>query len=110
MTEYAQGATGDAAPLATIAGADTGLDGPFGMAVDASGDLFVADYASNSVTEYAPGATGDAAPLATIAGADTGIDGPLGMALDATGDLFVANFTGNSVTGTPGGHLRAAQS
>jgi sugar lactone lactonase YvrE len=98
VTEYAQGATGDAAPLATISGSSTGIDGPFGIAVDASGDLFVADYASNSVTEYAPGATGNIAPAATISGSSTGIDGPLGLALDASGDLFVANFLGNSVT------------
>jgi sugar lactone lactonase YvrE len=98
VIEYAQGATGDAAPVATISGSSTGFDGSFGIAVDASGELFVANYGSNSVTEYAPGATGDVAPAATISGSSTGLDGPLGVAVDASGDLFVANFLGNSVT------------
>jgi sugar lactone lactonase YvrE len=97
VTEYAQGATGDAAPLATISGSSTGLASAGGLAVDVSGDLFVANYDSNSVTEYAPGANGNIAPVADISGASTGLDGPLGLALDASGDLFVANFLSNSV-------------
>jgi Fibronectin type III domain/SMP-30/Gluconolactonase/LRE-like region len=99
VTEYAEGANGDAAPVATISGADTGLDGSYGVAVNASGDTFVANYANNSVTEYAPGANGDAAPVATISGSNTGIDGsPTGVAVDASGDLFVASEGNDSVT------------
>ena len=68
MTEYAKGATGNAAPVATIAGANTGLDSPQGLALDRDGNLFLANSHGNSVTAYAKGATGNAAPFATISG------------------------------------------
>ncbi len=98
VTEYAQGATGKAAPVATISGASTGIDTPGGMAVDALGNLFVANQGNNSVTEYPPGATGDIAPVATISGASTGINSPIWVAVTPT---FVPG-TPTGVTATPG--------
>jgi DNA-binding beta-propeller fold protein YncE len=44
VTVYAQSANGNVAPLRTIAGAATGLDAPFGVAVDTvNNELFVAN-------------------------------------------------------------------
>jgi hypothetical protein len=76
VTEYAPGAHGNATPIATITGPNTGLDAPVGLAVNASGDLFVANADGNTVTEYAPGAHGNAAPIATISGPNTGLRQP----------------------------------
>jgi len=62
---------------------------PSGIAVDASGNTYVADPSSNAVYEYAPGST--------VAGASigSGLSAPAGVAIDANGDVFVAD-TGNS--------------
>lgn len=89
VTEYAQGATGDAAPIAYIGGADTGLNAPVGLAVGKDGQLYVAN--STSITEYADGANGDAAPVNTITGPDTGLHYAAGIALAPSGNLFVTD-------------------
>ena len=60
-------------------GASTGLNGPTGIALDAAGNLYVANTLGNSITVYAPGASGDAAPVATISGGHTGLNGPIGI-------------------------------
>jgi hypothetical protein len=100
VTEYAEGAAGNAAPVALIAGPATGLSGPAGVAVDSAGRLFVtnAGFGGDSVTEYAEGAAGNAAPVATIVGPGTGLDGPAAVAVDSAGHLFVTNLGADSVT------------
>jgi hypothetical protein len=92
VTEYAPGASGNATPVATIAGPNTGLDEAAGVAIDPSGNLFVTNVSGNSVTEYAPGAGGNAIPLATIEGSDTGLDGPFGIAVAATPQYSSTGF------------------
>src|SRR5438094_7993262 len=47
VTAYAAGATGNATPTATIAGSNTGLNHPSGIALDAAGQLYVATAASS---------------------------------------------------------------
>src|SRR6266705_3129165 len=79
---YAAGASGNAAPTATIAGANTGLNAPFGIALDAAGNVYVANHDPNQVnsgriTVYAAGASGNATPTATIAGDNTGLANPV---------------------------------
>jgi sugar lactone lactonase YvrE len=81
ITRYAAGATGNATPTATIAGSNTRLTGPAGIAVDAAGRLYVTNFGSNgisvdSITVYAASATGNATPTATIAGSNTGLSAP----------------------------------
>ena len=76
ITRYAAGATGNAAPVATIEGAATGLSAPTGVAVDGAGRLYVANETANSVTAYAPSANGNAGPLYSISGASTGHPAP----------------------------------
>jgi len=95
---YALGATGNAAPLGTLAGAATGLNGTGGLALDPAGDLFVANQGASSVTAYAPQASGNVAPIATIAGAHTGLSTPDALALDASGRLYAANAPANAIT------------
>jgi sugar lactone lactonase YvrE len=89
-------------PAATIAGSKTVLDSPSAIAVDAAGDIYVAnssggpgvvgsDYAPSLVTVYPAGSDGNVAPATTISGVATGLLAPAGIALDSNGDIYVAN-------------------
>jgi len=96
ITIFAAGASGNAMPTATIAGGNTGLDDPVGIAVDGAGNIYVANGGnSNSITVYAPGASGNATPIATIAGVNTGLNIPSGIVLDGAGHIYVANQRGS---------------
>src|SRR5664280_444218 len=76
---------------------------PSAVALDQSGDLFVADSGNNRVQEYLVNPTSGsyASAARTVAGAGglgsgpTQLNNPNGVALDAKGDLFVAD-TANS--------------
>jgi len=65
-----------------------GVGGPDAMAMDASGNLYVANVNTSTVTVYARGA---ASPSRTIT---SGIGIPVCLAVDSKGDLFVASATG----------------
>src|SRR6266480_554637 len=93
ITVFAAGATGDAIPTAVIAGSDTRLDSPVAVTLDASGNIYVAnfDITVPSITVYAPGASGNAVPKAVIAGAATGLCDPFALAVDAAGRIYVTN-------------------
>ena len=105
----------DEPPIATIAGADTGLYNPLGIALDSSGNIYVANCAScrggsgDRVVVYSPRGsrkgTLNEAPTAIITGADTGLNYPAGIALDSSGKIYVTNAgsdpSGSSVTVYP---------
>lgn len=98
-------AKGDVKPLQYIAGSNTKLYVPTDLAVDANGNIYVANFKKNhdSVTVYAPGATGNVAPIATIAGSNTGLNRPWGIALDPiNGDIYVTNKEGLNVSSNSG--------
>ncbi len=84
VTVYAAGARGNATPIATIKGANTLLDQPIGIALDAAGRIYVASSGTTSaqyrITVYAAGATGDVAPVVTISGSRTGLSVPSQLA------------------------------
>ena len=82
------------APTATIAGGNTGLFTPVGIARDGAGNIYVTDASNNSITVYAAGASGNVSPTATIAGGNTGLIQPIGIALDGAGNIYVTS--GNS--------------
>jgi hypothetical protein len=86
ISEFAAGATGNVAPIRTIAGSNTGLDGgngfSFGLAISkTSGEIFVSNPGSNAILGFAPTATGNVAPIQTVAGSATGLADPLGLAV-----------------------------
>jgi hypothetical protein len=96
---FAAGSNGNVASIRTITGAATGIAGPEGLALDAAGDLYVANAGTNAITVYAPGATGNAAPIRTIAGSKTRLDAPCGVALDGLGYLYVGTEDGQQPAG-----------
>jgi DNA-binding beta-propeller fold protein YncE len=66
-----------------------GIQGPAGLALDASGSLYVANYTGADVTIYAPQAK---VPMLTLA---QGLDVPTGVAVDTNGDVYVTNRGGS---------------
>ncbi len=96
ITVYDLGANGNVAPLRTLQGALTGIDGPVGLAVDTVNDeLFVVNYKTangGSITVFPRAASGNVAPSRTLQGGSTLLQDPQGMVLDLAHDEFyVAN-------------------
>jgi sugar lactone lactonase YvrE len=69
-------------PSATL----SGLENPTALAVDAQGNLFVANRFGSTVSVFGP----DGSPKAPL----TGLEGPITLAFDAHGNLFVGNSNG----------------
>jgi sugar lactone lactonase YvrE len=88
---FPQNANGGPVPAQDITGTSTGLSVPEGIAVDRSGNMWVTNSNTSSITEYNAGATGNVAPINTVQGGATLLSAPVGIAFDATGDLFVVN-------------------
>lgn len=92
-----------AVPSAIIAGPDTKLSGPDGLALDAAGRLIVANsVAPTSITIYpsANTANGDVLPAASISGATTKLTSPTQILLNRNvnnGELYVIDNTTGSV-------------
>ncbi|MEO6990351.1 MAG: hypothetical protein ABI346_00855 [Candidatus Baltobacteraceae bacterium] len=87
------------APIRTIL---SGVSSPQGLAVDAGGDLYVANSGNNTVTVYPPGKL---MPSVTYA---SGVSQPDGVGVGADGYVYVANVSGGpsgdgSVTEYPPG-------
>ena len=106
MTVYAAGSKGNARPLATIIGADTGLDNPSGIGIDSTGKIYVANRGGgrtneSSMTVYAAGSSGNMKPIATIAGPDTGLDDPC-IAVDSNGKIYAGNSNDSITVYLPG--------
>ncbi len=94
-----------------VPGTAAQLNLPHGLAVDASGNLYIADTANNRICKLDPGGT-----LTTIAGSPMGnlggpgalagdggpaiqarLNSPLGVAFDANGNLYIADTANNVV-------------
>src|ERR1022692_1526795 len=97
----AAGYSGDGGPASSA-----GLSGPQGVAVDGSGNLFVADT-GNAVIRKVAAATGI---IATVAGNGTAgyagnggaaikakLSGPSGVAVDGAGNLYIADWQNNLI-------------
>jgi sugar lactone lactonase YvrE len=72
---------------AGVALTTTGLNEPYGMAFDASGNLYVTNFGSGTVYKYA-GGTGT--PTSFI----TGLTDPTGIVFDATGNVYISQYNG----------------
>ncbi len=76
--------------------------------MDASGNIYIANFSDSTVTVYLAGNNGNVAPSSTIGGSNTGLDRPVGVALDASGKIYVTNqvqgpLTPGTVTVYPAG-------
>jgi len=84
-----------------IGGPHTTLSQPFGITLDPTGAIYVANATGGSVAVFASGAKGDATPRALIAGVQTRVRVPAGVALDTALNLYVTEFRANSVLEFP---------
>jgi sugar lactone lactonase YvrE len=91
---YHPGASGNEAPVRTITGGYTKLNGPGGLAIDSKGNTYVPNRwgtGPGSVTIYGPEADGDVRPLRMIAGPATGLQSPVAVSLGKRDTLYVLN-------------------
>ena len=108
VTVYAPGASGNAAPVTTIAGIHTGLNSPEYIALDRFGRLYVlniviiSNQAHYHVTTFRATATGDASPIATLTGGNLDVGVPSGLAVDGTGRVQSAQFADPFPSGSSG--------
>jgi PKD repeat protein len=68
--------------------------GPWGVAVDASGDVFIADTNDNRVVVDKPNGSGGYTQSVVD---DTGLNSPRGVAVDRSGDVFIADVLNSRV-------------
>lgn len=101
VTEYAAGASGDAAPIAEIKGPETELCVTGGIAVDSNGNSYVTSghQHGSSINVYAAGSTGNVRPRIAIFGKRTLLNYALpgGITLDAGNNIYVAANAGESL-------------
>lgn len=74
-----------------------------GIAVDASGNLYVGDFGNQRVRKITPEGivgtlAGDGSPgFVNAAGASSEFNGPAGVAADAAGNVYVADYSNNRI-------------
>ena len=76
-------------PVTTLV--SSGLNAPHGLAVDAQGNVYIADSANNDIKEWVAG-TGK---VNTLVG--SGLDNPEGVAVDANGNVYIADTGDNAI-------------
>jgi hypothetical protein len=78
-----------------------GLDNPWGVVVDAAGDLFVADVGWARVIEVLAGGSAAISIDPMVNGSTA--ENPVGVAVDGAGDLFISEYFLNLVVELPAG-------
>jgi sugar lactone lactonase YvrE len=77
----------------------SGLQDPYGVAVDGAGDLFIADAYSDQVLEIPSGCAVSSCQISI----GSGLYIPQGVAVDWAGDVFIADTNNNRVVEVPAG-------
>jgi len=88
--------TGDAVATPTPVKIGTVNYKPFGIAVDNSGNVYVADFIGSTITKIPAGG----GPQTAVG---SGFADPTGVAVDASGNIYVADYGNNAVKEIPAG-------
>ncbi|HTV94397.1 MAG TPA: Ig-like domain-containing protein [Steroidobacteraceae bacterium] len=96
---------GSTPPVPAQAPITSGLNGPVGLAFDASLNLYVSNYYANTVTQYAAqsgatptySTTPTAFSLTLPSGMTPALQTPQGVAVDASGNVYVDNTPNNFI-------------
>lgn len=102
-TKYDSGGTGSTVPDSTSADSIASFNGPTGVAVDATGNIYVADYGNNEIRKIS-----SAGIVSTLAGSGmqgslngigntASFNGPTSLALDPSGNIYVADDNNNQI-------------
>jgi hypothetical protein len=87
--------TGNVPPTSMIAGANTMLEDVVGIAVDSTGNVYVANGnaggSTPSIVVFGAGSAGNAAPVRIIAGSATTMISPGNLSVDSEGNVYVLN-------------------
>ena len=92
MIAYSCGIASLPAEAQTTVSLGSGFNRPSGVAVDAGGNVFVADYDNNAVKEIVA-----AGGYVTVKPIGSGFHHPLDVAVDAGGNVFVADYGSGGV-------------
>jgi hypothetical protein len=107
LEEFAPGANGNVAPIATIAGSNALNNNSDTVAIDAAGKIHQAIYGISLLT-FAPGSNGNVAPILDISGSNAfPSSGLYQMAFDANGNQYVAQQSAAGTDGIYGWSLSA---
>ena len=91
---------GQVSSSSTVETVGSGFLFPNGVAVDAGGDVFVADTGHDAVKEIVA-VNGQVSSSSTVVTVGSGFFFPNGVAVDAGGDVFVADSANNAVKELP---------
>lgn len=86
-------------PAKTLTGDSTALSGPSAVAFDPTGNMYVVNRGTPSITVYPPDwSSGNVEPIKTLAGDLTDLATPRSVALDASGNMYIANAGSGAIT------------
>jgi 6-phosphogluconolactonase (cycloisomerase 2 family) len=104
VTVYPATSSGNVPPVQAIVGNQTGLEDVWAVAVDASRNIYSANYRGNyglgDLTVYATGSTGNVAPTATISGSSSvePLLLPSGIGVDSAGNIYATGQSSISIS------------
>ncbi len=113
LVEFTAGqltASGSPTPAVTLSADSHSINDPQGLAFDQSGNLWIANFQSNTVVALLPsqlGTSGSPVPAITLSGS---LSGPGTLAFDGAGNLWVPNASNNTVVEFASGQLGATGS
>ncbi|MEO6910543.1 MAG: SMP-30/gluconolactonase/LRE family protein [Edaphobacter sp.] len=100
VQEIVAGSNGNPAGVvsssSTVNTIGSGFSGPTGVAVDGSGNVFVADYYNNAVKQIVA-VNGVVSLNSTVNTVGSGFSLPIGITVDASGNVFVADSSNDAV-------------